>query len=383
VDKGLFLIERHLKEGTPIAELAAAIGMHRSWLYKLLARYEAEGEPGLVPRSRRPHRSPARISDLFEVETVRLRKSLADAGWDAGPETIHDHLAQRHRQVPSVSTIWRVLRARGFVTPQPHKRPRSSYVRFAAELPNECWQMDTTHVHLADGSDVEILNVIDDHSRLCVGARARSVYTATDVAAVFSHSIDRFGTPAAVLSDNGAIFTAAYRFGVGALEAELAASGIDFKHSRPYHPQTCGKVERFHQTMKKYLHRQRPPKSLGALQAQIDRFVEYYNTVALPRVPSTSDSRKSSSCELEGPATRFRGQTRRGDEGHQTDRRRASDRHGHLRRRDIRGGKHDRGFDCPMRFRVRVHVEEFRLPELPVGREHKRIVCGQCLQRPK
>jgi len=278
VDKGRFLIERHLMEGTPIAELAAANGMHRSWLYKLLARYEAEGEPGLVPRSRRPHRSPGRISDLFEDEIVRLRKSLADAGWDAGPETIHEHLAKRHRQVPSVSTIWRVLRARGFVIPQPHKRPRNSYVRFVAELPNECWQMDTTHVRLADGSDVEILNVIDDHSRLCVGARARSVYTAPDVVAVFSHSISRFGAPAAVLSDNGAIFTAAYRFGVGALEAELASLGVDFKHSRPYHPQTCGKVERFHQTMKKYLHRQAAPGSLRTLQAQVDRFVEYYNT---------------------------------------------------------------------------------------------------------
>ncbi len=277
MDKGRFLIERHLKEGTPIAELAATNGMHRSWLYQLLARYEAEGEPGLNPRSRRPHRSPSRISDLFEDEIVRKRKSLEDAGWDAGPETIYDHLAKRHRQVPSVSTIWRVLRARGFITPEPHKRPRNSYVRFVAELPNECWQMDTTHVRLADGTDVEILNLIDDHSRLCVGARAQQVYKATDVVGVFLDAVQRFGAPAAVLSDNGAIFTAAYRFGVGALEAELAALGIDFKHSRPYRPQTCGKVERFHQTMKKYLNRQRPPKSLGALQAQIDRFVEYYN----------------------------------------------------------------------------------------------------------
>ena len=201
MDKGRFLIERHLRDGTPIAQLAAANGVHRSWLYKLLARYEAEGEPGLVPRSRRPHHSPARIADLFEDEIVRLRKSLEDAGWDAGPETIHEHLAQRHREVPSASTIWRVLRARGFVTDQPHKRPRSSYVRFAAELPNECWQMDTTHVRLADGTEVEILNVIDDHSRLCVASRARRVYASTDVVAVFSGAIARFGAPAAVLSD--------------------------------------------------------------------------------------------------------------------------------------------------------------------------------------
>jgi len=278
VDKGRFLIERHLKEGTPIAELAAANGMHRSWLYKLLARYEAEGESGLVPRSKRPHRSPSRVADLFEDEIVRLRKSLEDAGWDAGPETIHEHLTQRHRQVPSVSTIWRVLRARGFITPQPHKRPRGSYVRFVAELPNECWQMDTTHVRLADGSDVEILNVIDDHSRLCVGARTRRVYQA---AGWWRCSPTRSigSAPRRPSSRTTGPSSPPPTASVSEPWSPSSASlGVDFKHSRPYHPQTCGKVERFHQTMKKYLRRQAAPGSLRTLQAQIDRFVEYYNT---------------------------------------------------------------------------------------------------------
>jgi transposase len=137
MDVGRYLVEAHLKEGRPVAVLAAEHGVHRSWIYKLLARYRDEGEAGLVPRSRRPHSSPTQISDLFEDDIVALRKELLDSGFDAGAETIHAHLAERWHNPPSVSTIWRVLKARGFVTPQPHKRPRSSFVRFVADLPNE------------------------------------------------------------------------------------------------------------------------------------------------------------------------------------------------------------------------------------------------------
>ena len=137
-DKGRFLIEVHLRTGTPIGELAQAHGVSRSWLYKLLDRYRREGAAGLELRSRRPHRSPTRIADLWEDEIVSLRKELSDLGADAGAETIHFHLSQRHGTVPSVPTIWRVLRARGFVVHQPHKRPKSSWTRFCAEFPNEC-----------------------------------------------------------------------------------------------------------------------------------------------------------------------------------------------------------------------------------------------------
>jgi len=278
MDLGRYLVERHLREGTPVAELAAAHGVHRSWLYKLLARYRTEGDAGLEARSRRPHRSPTRISHRFEDEIVALRKRLDTAGFDAGAQTVHTHLARTHPSPPSVSTIWRVLNARGFVTPQPHKRPRSSYIRFVAELPNECWQMDVTHWPLTDGTTVEILNIIDDHSRLCVAAKAFRVVNAHDVVATF-HTAATWGYPASVLSDNGAVFTATYRGGIGAMESELCALGITFKHSRPYHPQTCGKIERFHQTEKKYLTKQDTPATIRALQHQLDEFVHTYNTV--------------------------------------------------------------------------------------------------------
>jgi transposase InsO family protein len=125
------------------------------------------------------------------------------------------------------------------VVPQPHKRPRSSYIRFAAELPNQRWQADLTHWQLADGTGVEILDILDDHSRYAVGSVARTVFKAADVLACFLLAADRHGLPESLLTDNGAVFTAAPRRGRCALETELAALGIEHAHSRPYHPQTC------------------------------------------------------------------------------------------------------------------------------------------------
>jgi transposase InsO family protein len=170
-----------------------------------------------------------------------------------------------------------VLRRRGFVTPEPHKRPRSSWIRFEASLPNECWQSDVTHWRLADGTAVEIVNFIDDHSRVAVASKAMRVATAPKVLEVFRDAGARWGLPAALLTDNGCVYTTWHRGGPNVMQTELLAAGIDYRHSRPYHPQTCGKVERFHQTMKAFLAKRPKASSIGELQAQIDRFVAYYN----------------------------------------------------------------------------------------------------------
>ena len=220
-----------------------------------------------------PHLRSARGRDRA------LRKELAELGLDAGAATIAYHLGRRHETVPSVSTIWPVLRRRGFVTPQPHERPRSSWIRFEAQLPNECWQSDVTHWRLGDGTEVEIVNFIDDHSRLAVAARVVAVATAPKVLGVFRAAGERWGLPAALLTDNGCVYTTWHRGGPNVMQTELLALGIEFRHSRPYHPQTCGKVERFHQTMKAFLARQPPVGSITELQAQVDRFVAYYNEV--------------------------------------------------------------------------------------------------------
>jgi len=244
MDVGRFLVEAYLKEGRPVAELARSPGVHWSWLYKLIRRYKLEGEAGVAPRSRRPHRSPTRIAAPFEDEVVALRKELSEGGFDAGAATVREHLLRAHPEgaVPSVSSIWRMLRARGFVTPQPHKRPKSSYTRFVTALPNETWQADMTHWSLADGRTVEILNMIDDHSRLCVASRVFVSVRSPDVVRTLHNAAGTWGFPETFLSDNGAIFTAKHLQGIGAMEAELLSLGIGVKHSRPYHPETCGKV---------------------------------------------------------------------------------------------------------------------------------------------
>lgn len=282
MDLAGYVINAVLVEGRSVAEVAQAHGISRSWLYELLARHREHGQEGLRPHSKRPRTSPTQIPRTVEDDIVELRKELTDLGVDAGPATIQHHLTQRYRRrrqpVPSVATIWRVLSRRGFITPQPQKRPRSSWQRFQAELPNECWQADTTHWTLADGADVEILNIIDDHSRLLVASRAFTVTKAPDVVETFHHAAAEIGFPASVLTDNGAIFTAEARNGASAFELALLALGIEIKHSRPYHPQTCGKVERFHQTLKKWLAKQPAATTIAELQAQLDDFRRYYNT---------------------------------------------------------------------------------------------------------
>ena len=274
---GRYLVEAHLLEGRSVGELARAHGVHRSWLYRLLARYRAEGEAGLGPRSRRARTQPLAIRPAVVAQIVALRRELSTEGLDAGALTIHWHLVERTGSAPSVSSIWRILRRAGLVAPQPRKRPRSSFQRFAADLPNECWQSDMTHWTLADGTGVEIVNLIDDHSRFCLAAVALPVTTAVDIGRIFQEARARYGAPAAMLTDNGCIFTATHRGGKVVLQTELERLGIRHKHARPYHPQTCGKVERFHQTMKRYLARQIPASSLALLQAQLDAFRQRYN----------------------------------------------------------------------------------------------------------
>jgi transposase InsO family protein len=173
MDLAGYVINAVLVEGRSVKEVCESHDISRSWLYELIARYRELGDEGLRPFSRRPRSSPTRVAPAIEDEIVAMRKELTELGVDAGAHTIQFHLQRRRarRAVPSVATIWRVLSRRGFVTSEPHKRPKSSWRRFQAELPNECWQADTTHWALADGTDVEILNVIDDHSRLLVASR--------------------------------------------------------------------------------------------------------------------------------------------------------------------------------------------------------------------
>lgn len=279
MSKARLVVTAVLIEGRSKSEVARDYGVSRRWVQTLVARYEAEGDTGLEPRSRRPHHSPGRVAPATEDRIVALRKELTDLGLDAGAATIAAHLERDHGHSPSVATIWRILTRRGFITPQPQKRPKSSYTRFEADQPNERWQADTTHWQLADGTGIEICNILDDHSRLAIASVARPTFKATDIVTIFAAAFERHGLPASVLTDNAAIFTGSPRGrGQVAFERQLAALHIRLTHSRAYHPQTCGKVERFHQTLKKWLTAHDPAATLDELQHLLDDFTDIYNT---------------------------------------------------------------------------------------------------------
>lgn len=277
MNKARYLVEAHVVEGRSVKELCAVHAVHRSWLYKLIARYKEGGWSALEPRTRKPKSCPHKTQSDIERVVIKLRRDLLADGHDAGAQTVAYHLAKEFDQVPSVATIWRILRRNGLVNPQPKKKPKSYLERFEAELPNQMWQADITHWKLEDGTEVDILNFVDDHSRLFLASDAYQTTKAADVVRSFYKACSYHRYPASLLTDNGAVFTAKPRGGKVLLEQELERLGIVSKNSRPYHPQTCGKVERLHQTLKRYLERQEPADNLEELQDQLDRFRHYYN----------------------------------------------------------------------------------------------------------
>jgi transposase InsO family protein len=264
-------------EDLNVSALCREHHVSRKTFYKWRARFVSEGMAGLEAHSRAPRSSPRRMPAHVEEAIVERRKRLLDYGLDAGAATIRYHLTGKVVPLPSEATIWRVLVRRGFVTPSPRKRPRGSYRRFEASAPNECWQIDATEWALASGVKAEIINIIDDHSRLVVASCAAPTTTSAAAWEAFSAAGRRWGLPANCLSDNGLAFSGRLRGVQVFFEANLAAAGIHPITSRPYHPQTCGKVERFQQTLKKWLRARPPAEDLAALQDQLEAFCEYYN----------------------------------------------------------------------------------------------------------
>ena len=277
-------------EGRSQAETARAYGVSKGWVSKLIARYQAEGQAAFEPKSRRPRSSPSAISPKVIELIVAVRKQLAERGLDAGPDTIGWHLRHTHHVTVSRATIARHLAAQGLVTAEPAKRPKSSYIRFAAEQPNECWQADFTHYRLTrpdgrPGADAEILSFIDDHSRYALSITAHPRVTGPIVVQAFREAVTTHGIPASTLTDNGMVFTTRRSGGSlhgsrgrNGFEHDLHRYGVQQKNSRPNHPTTCGKVERFQQTLKKWLRGQpTQPATIAQLQTLISAFTDEYN----------------------------------------------------------------------------------------------------------
>ena len=260
-----------------IAEAAAKYRIPRRQSQRLLARYRQGGLDAVEPRSRRPHSNPATTTDTVRDRIVALRHRLTREGLDAGPLTIAWHLEQEDLPAPSTSTIRRILHDAGLITPEPRKRPKSSYIRFEADQPNETWQSDFTHWRLADGTDIEILNWLDDHSRFLLSCTAHRPVTGDDVVTTFLATTEEHGIPASTLTDNGRVYTARFGGGCNAFEYLLPLLGVIQKNGSPGHPQTQGKIERFHQTLKRWLAAKPAATTTQELQHQLNLFRDDYN----------------------------------------------------------------------------------------------------------
>ena len=278
--KNNLIIQAILQARMTPAEAAEHFGVSRRWVYELMRRHRTEGDAGLDPRSRAPLSSPQTTPAPVRERILALRRELAARGLDAGAETIAWHLQREGLAVPAPSTIHRVLRAEGLVIDQPHKRPRSSWHRFEAQQPNETWQSDFTHWALAGGADVEILNFLDDHSRFLLYCRAHRPVTGPVVLEAFLETADAHGFPRSTLTDNGLVYTARFaggRGGLNAFERTLRDLGIVQKNGSPNHPQTQGKIERFHQTLKRWLATREPSRTLEELNTDLGLFARVYN----------------------------------------------------------------------------------------------------------
>jgi transposase InsO family protein len=283
VSKARLVITAITVQGLSQAQAARTYGLSEAWVSRLMARYRTEGEAAFEPKSRRPKSSPSATPTATVELIVRLRRDLETAGLDAGPDTIKWHLAQHHQIAVSAATISRHLAKAGLVTPEPKKRPKSSYIRFSAALPNETWQSDFTHYPLAGGRDTEILTWLDDCTRMAIRVTAHHRVTTPIVLAEFRTAVRTVGIPASTLTDNGMVFTVRLA-GIGrqggrnAFENELRRLHVIQKNGRPNHPTTQGKVERFQQTLKKWLRAQPiQPTTIIELQTLLDAFVDEYN----------------------------------------------------------------------------------------------------------
>lgn len=269
-----------LEDDVPATVACAALGISRDTFYRYRKRFAAQGLEGLLPRSRRPHGNPARTDPQLEARIVAQREWLLGEGWDYGARSIASYLAREGHPVPSVRTIHRVLVRHGLVSPQPAKRPRSSWKSFEHAQPNACWQMDGTEWHLADGSTVKILAVLDDHSRAILGTAVTPTENTVDAWACVRKAVRRHGRPAMFLTDNAAAYSARRRRGgLCDFEAQLRHLGITPVTSSPYHPQTCGKKEREWGTLKRWLRARPPAVSTAELAQQVEAYTAYYNTI--------------------------------------------------------------------------------------------------------
>lgn len=256
-----------------VSSICQRFGISRQTYYRYRRRYLAEGLEGLQTRSRRPIHSPGRMDPQIELEICRMRK--IHPRW--GARRIHAELARAGYGTPAVSSIHQALKRNHLVAAQPPRRPKA-YKRFQRDISNDLWQIDATQVRLVDRKKAWVMDMIDDHSRYLLSALASPAPTGDAAWDCFEDAASRYGLPRQVLSDNGLCFTGRLHKVEVEFERSLGDLGVELINCGPYHPQTLGKLERFHKTLKLWLADEGPVEDMGHLQELLDGFRHHYNT---------------------------------------------------------------------------------------------------------
>ena len=262
-------------EGQAFSEACSRFGVSRKTGYKWMARFKAEGESGLADRSRRPKKSPGKSSRKTESMVVKLREK--HPRW--GGRKLRQRLIDLERQkVPSASTITSILGRHGMLSEVDGAGERRTVQRFERASPNELWQMDFKgHFAMVGGGRCHPLTVLDDHSRYSIGLRACENQQATTVMRELVTMFQQYGLPVQMLMDNGSPWGDPGGQPWTIVTSWLIRLGIRVTHIRPHHPQTQGKDERFHRTLKAEVLRDRSHLDLPACQSDFDPWRDIYN----------------------------------------------------------------------------------------------------------
>src|SRR4051794_9572022 len=280
MSKARLVITAVIVEGRSQAEVARAYGVSKGWVSKLVARYGVEADAAFQPRSRRPKTSPSAIAATTVNQIIEIRRQLVTDGLDAGPDTIAWHLEHRLHITVSVSTIARTLTRHKLVTAQPPEATQVVLHPFPSRAnptrPGKPTSPTTASPRASMSRSSPGLTTTP-------ATHCRSPHTCASPdqrLSSFRTAVEHHGLPASTLTDNGMVFTTRYAGGRGgrnAFEAELVKLRIIQKNSRPNHPTTCGKVERFQQTFKNWLRAQTQPATISELQQLLDSFIDLYN----------------------------------------------------------------------------------------------------------
>lgn len=283
-----------LQEGVNRRELCRRYGISSTVAYKWLERFTG-GDVELADRSRRPHGSPARSAAAIEAAVLSVRD--AHPAW--GARKVARCLEREGHDVPAVSTVHAILRRHGRIPP-PAGTPGQPYRRFEKEAPNLLWQMDFKgHMPLGDGTSCHPLTMVDDHSRFALCLAACRDEQGTTVKTHLEMTFRRYGMPEAMFVDNGGPWGFTREDPWTRLGVWLLKLGVSVIHSRPYHPQSRGKNERFHRTLKAEVFAFERFHDLAAVQRALDRWRAVYNL-----------DRPHEALGQEVPASRYRPSTR-------------------------------------------------------------------------